>query len=110
MTPTVTQGTEPFQELQVTQEAVLREAMRQAEHTSVGQSPQGSRTPLEGRKRLTAEELREGLENDFGEKWTEVDKELGADSSRRSTTDLSPTEAWKVRLYGGRRTQMRGEH
>ena len=30
MTPTVTQGSEPFQELQVTQEAYLREAMRQA--------------------------------------------------------------------------------
>ena len=46
MTPTVTQGTEPLQELQVTQEAVLREAMRQAENTAVGQSPQGSRTLL----------------------------------------------------------------
>ena len=74
MTPTVTQGTEPFQEMQVTQEAVLREAMRQAENIAVGQSPQGSRTPLEGRKRPTTEELREGLENDLGEKWTEIDE------------------------------------
>ena len=31
---------------------------------------------LEGRKRLAAEELREGLENDLGEKWTEIDEEL----------------------------------
>ena len=29
-----------------------------------------------GRKRLTAEELRDGLENDLGEKWTEIDEEL----------------------------------
>ena len=76
MTPTVTQGTERFQELQVTQEAVLREAMRQGENTAVGQSRQGSRTPQEGRKRLTAEELREGLENDLGEKWSEIDEEV----------------------------------
>ena len=68
ITPTVTQGAELFQELQVTQEAVLREAMRQAENTAVGHSPQGSRTPLEGRQRLTAEEPQKGLENDIGEK------------------------------------------
>ena len=30
----------------------------------------------EGRKRLTAEELRVGLENDLGEKWSEIDDEL----------------------------------
>ena len=78
MTPTVTQGTEPFQDLQVTQEAeaVLRETMQQAENTAVEQSPEGSRTSLEGRKRLTEEELREGLENDLGEKWMEIDEEL----------------------------------
>ena len=50
--------------------------MRQAENTAVGQSPQGWRTPQEGRKRLTAEELRERLENDPGEKWSETDEEL----------------------------------
>ena len=61
MTPTVTQGSEPFQELPVTQEAVLREAMRQAEATAVGQSPQGASTPQERLRYHTREELREGL-------------------------------------------------
>ena len=76
MTPTVTQGSEPFQELQFTQEAVLQEVMRQAETTAVGQSPQSESTPQEKRRHPTREEFREVLENDLGEKWTEIDEEL----------------------------------
>ena len=72
-TPTVTQGSEPFRELPVTQEAVLREAMRQAESTTV---PQSARTLPATRKQLTTEELMDGLESDLGEKWNEIDEEL----------------------------------
>ena len=75
-TPTITQGSEPFQEFPVTQEAVLREAMRQAEASTSGPSPQEARPPQEKRRRLTQEELREGLENDLGKKWTEIDKDF----------------------------------
>ena len=70
----ITQGSEPFREVQVTQELVLREAMRQAENTAVGQNredPQISRTPPAKRKNPTKEELMEGLENDLGEEWNE---------------------------------------
>ena len=77
LTPTVTQGSEPLQELPVTQDpALLREAMRQAEATAVGQSPQGVSTPQERRRQPKREEVREGLESDLGEHWTEINEEL----------------------------------
>ena len=77
LTPTVSQGSEPLQELPVTQDpALLREAMRQAEATAVGQSPQGVSTPQERRRQPKREEVREGLESDLGEHWTEINEEL----------------------------------
>ena len=64
LTPAVSQGSEPLQELPVTQDpALLREAMRQAEAT-------------ERRRQPEREEVREGLESDLGEHWTEINEEL----------------------------------
>ena len=98
MTPTVTQGSEPFQELQVTQEAVLREAMRQAENTAVGQSPQGSRTPLRTGERP----------------WREVDGDRrGAPEQIRpgGQRQICLLLKWRNgKLDGWRRAQVRGEH
>ena len=89
---------------------MLREAVRQAENTAVGRSPQGSRTPQEGRKRLTAEELREGLENDLGE--MDGDRR-GAPEQIRPSCQRQICHLLKCgigMLDGGRRAQVRGEH
>ena len=76
LTPTVTQGAEPFKELPVTQEADLMHAFRQAESSASGQDQERDQRKSKKMKIPTAEELQGGVQNDLGEQWAGMDEGL----------------------------------
>ena len=76
LTPTVTQGSEPFKGLPVTQEADLMQAIRQAQSSASGQDQETDQRKSKKMGIPTTEELQGGLRNCLGEQWTGMDEGL----------------------------------